>query len=207
MKERLALVYPHETGTMLVEVDYEHEIDEAYDCEYGGEFGRAESFAIVGANYTSGMEVPDDIFDDEDVINDIFDLIEQRENLMNPTEYVTNALKTESMDMAAIAERLSDPMKVRLLHAALGLETEVGEIQDALKKHIFYGKKLDIVNLAEEMGDVFWYLAVLSDVLEAPFEQVMEKNIAKLRARYGDKFTSEKALNRDLETERKILES
>jgi len=31
-------------------------------------------------------------------------------------------------------------------------------------------------------------------------------NISKLKARYGDKFTSERAINRDLEKERKILE-
>ena len=31
-------------------------------------------------------------------------------------------------------------------------------------------------------------------------------NINKLKARYGDKFSSERAINRDLETEREILE-
>jgi hypothetical protein len=37
-------------------------------------------------------------------------------------------------------------------------------------------------------------------------EEVWEKNIEKLRARYGEKFSSERAINRDLETERTILE-
>lgn len=37
-------------------------------------------------------------------------------------------------------------------------------------------------------------------------EVVAETNINKLKARYPEKFTSEKALNRDLDTERKILE-
>lgn len=125
---------------------------------------------------------------------------------MDSKEYVENALKTESCDLGKIGERLSDPLNIRILHALIGLETEVGELQDAMKKHVFYGKPLDTVNLAEEMGDVFWYLAILSDALRAPFEEVMEKNIAKLKARYGDKFTEKAALNRDLTTERKILE-
>ena len=38
------------------------------------------------------------------------------------------------------------------------------------------------------------------------FEEIMEKNIEKLKARYGDKFTEKSALNRDLEQERKTLE-
>lgn len=125
---------------------------------------------------------------------------------MDTKEYVKNALKTESVDFEAITSRLAVHENIRILHAAVGLNTEQGELQDALKKHLFYGKPLDKVNLAEEMGDVFWYLAILADALGVDFETVMNKNIAKLKARYGSKFSEEKALNRDLETERKILE-
>jgi uncharacterized protein YabN with tetrapyrrole methylase and pyrophosphatase domain len=63
------------------------------------------------------------------------------------------------------------------------------------------------VNLAEEMGDLFWYIAVICDALEVSFEDVMERNIAKLKARYGDKFTEHAATNRNLEEERRILET
>lgn len=126
---------------------------------------------------------------------------------MDSKEYVKNALRTESGDMFKIAERLSEPRNIRLLHGAIGLATEAGEIQDALKKHVFYGKPLDLVNIAEEMGDMFWYLAVLSDSIGEPFQKIMETNIAKLKARYGSKFTEEAALNRNLEVERKVLES
>lgn len=125
---------------------------------------------------------------------------------MNPKEYVKNALKTESVNFEAISQRLSSPENIRLLHAVIGLETEVGELQDALKKSIFYGKPLDKVNMAEEMGDLFWYIAILSDALGVSFEEVMAKNIAKLKARYGDKFTETAALERNLAAEREILE-
>jgi len=36
--------------------------------------------------------------------------------------------------------------------------------------------------------------------------EARDRNISKLKARYGEKFTETAALNRDLETERKILE-
>lgn len=125
---------------------------------------------------------------------------------MNTQEYVKLAIKTESTDFDSMNSRLENDGVKRLLHAGIGLSTEAGEFLDALKKHIFYGKELDRVNLAEEMGDLFWYLAIVSDELGVEMSDVMERNIEKLKARYGEKFSEEKAENRDLETERKVLE-
>ncbi len=125
---------------------------------------------------------------------------------MNTQDYVKLAIKTESTDFKSMNTRLENDGVKRLLHAGIGLSTEAGEFLDALKKHIFYGKELDRVNLAEEMGDLFWYLAIVSDELGVEMSDVMERNIEKLKARYGEKFSEEKAENRDLETERKILE-
>lgn len=125
---------------------------------------------------------------------------------MKPQDYIQEAIKTESYDMAGISERLSSKRNIRLLHGAIGMVTEAGELADALKKHIFYGKPLDVVNVREEIQDGLWYIAVICDELGVSFEEMMDRNIAKLRARYGEKFSSEKALNRDLSTEREILE-
>lgn len=126
---------------------------------------------------------------------------------MDTKEYVSNAVKTESRDFEAIGKRLSEVQNQRLLHAGIGLATEAGEFLDALKKHVFYGKDLDTVNLQEEMGDVFWYCALIADELGVDFADVMQTNIDKLKARYGEKFTEDGAINRDLATERGILEN
>ena len=88
----------------------------------------------------------------------------------------------------------------------IGMNTEQAEIQDQIKKHLFYGKPLDKTNLVEEMGDLFWYLGVMSHELGVPFDEIMAKNNAKLRARFGAKFSERAALNRNLEVERKTLE-
>jgi len=120
--------------------------------------------------------------------------------------YIEKAIKTESKDFEKISNRLQDESMIRLLHSGMGLATESAEFLDALKKAIYYGKELDKVNLAEEMGDILWYCAIALDELGVSFEEVMEKNIAKLEARYPEKFTEEKAENRDLEVERGILE-
>ena len=96
---------------------------------------------------------------------------------------------------------------VDLLHAAMGMSTEANEFLDALKKHMFYGAKLDHVNLKEELGDMLWYMAIAMDVLDTDFNKEMERVIKKLRSRYPEKFTEADALDRDLEEERKVLEN
>ena len=125
---------------------------------------------------------------------------------MNSKNYISDAIRTESRDFEAMDKRLGDHGLKRLLHTGIGLSTEAGEFLDALKKHIFYGKELDRVNLREELGDLFWYMAIACDELDIPFESLMERNIEKLKARYGEKFSEKKAENRDLNTEREILE-
>ena len=94
----------------------------------------------------------------------------------------------------------------QLLHAGIGLATEAVEFLDALKKSIFYGKKLDKVNLKEELGDMLWYMALAMKELDTDFNTEMKRNIEKLSARYPKKFSLEKSENRDIKTEREILE-
>lgn len=120
-------------------------------------------------------------------------------------DYVRCVLRTESCDFDSIRERLTDD-KIRLLHAAMGLATESGEFIDMLKKHIFYGKKLDYPNLGEELGDAMWYSGVAIDVLKTTLDEVLTVNIMKLRERYPEKFTEESAINRNIDAERDILE-
>ncbi len=126
---------------------------------------------------------------------------------MNPSEYIDLARVTDHKSYDAVRERLSQEEAARLFHYFVGIGTESGELLDALKKAIIYGKTLDKVNLKEEIGDVLWYVARALDVLNLTFEEVMDVNINKLKARYGEKFTEYAALNRDLEKERKVLET
>jgi NTP pyrophosphatase (non-canonical NTP hydrolase) len=92
------------------------------------------------------------------------------------------------------------------LHMVIGISTEAGELLDAYKKHFAYGKELDKVNVGEEIADMMWYISNLCRMLNIDYEEMLERNINKLKARYPEKFTQENALNRDLDVERKILE-
>jgi len=125
---------------------------------------------------------------------------------MDPKTYVEAALKTENIDYPAIADRLQDVTTIRILHAVMGMVTEAGELMDAVKNCIIYGKPIDTINIKEEGGDSFWYQALLSKAAGYTFESAMEANIAKLSSRYPEKFTETAALNRDLVKERRVLE-
>lgn len=120
--------------------------------------------------------------------------------------YVDNAIRTESNDFPKIMKRLSSTTDLRLLHAGMGLATEAAKFVDALKKYVFYGTEPDTTNLIEEMGDLFWYLAIAADALGVSFETIQQRNIAKFAKRYPDKFTEADAVHRDLPSEREMLE-
>lgn len=128
---------------------------------------------------------------------------------MQNDEYQQQALRTEytpHMIQRGGGGDDDDFRLARILHGMIGAATEVGELQDAVKKHLIYSKPLDMVNVMEECGDLFWYLALTLDAAGFTISECMERNIEKLRARFPDKFTSELANNRDLDAERAALE-
>jgi len=172
---------------------------------------------------------------------------------MNFKEYLEQSEKTISNQFNIDTER-----EQKVLHAIIGMLTEVEEIMDSK----------DIVNLKEEISDIFWYSAIIYREYEIDFtyeyvktekniieflkrnitlldmfkkkifynkeidsvkfvslfketmnyiislcadnnfdiEEIFELNIQKLKKRYGNKFSSESAINRDLEGERKVME-
>ena len=116
-------------------------------------------------------------------------------------EFIRVALRTESLVTRPLAAG-----EMRLLHAGIGLATEAGEFLDALKKSIFYGKTMDLINLREELGDILWYMAIAMDELGTNFFDEQDRVIRKLRVRYPDKFNIVDANLRDLDGERRALE-
>lgn len=125
---------------------------------------------------------------------------------MTNEEYIKKVLTTESCNFDEIRVRINIISILRLLHVGMGLVTEAAEFMDALKKYIYYGKELDIINLKEELGDISWYQGIGIDELGTSLEEIQIVNIAKLQKRYGITFDQAKAISRDLSAERHILE-
>jgi len=86
--------------------------------------------------------------------------------------YVELAIRTESV-ISSI-----NNIDFRLLHASLGICTEVGEL---VHNRVYLGStELQKLNLIEELGDAFWYVAIASDVLNLDLNKIIETNISKV---------------------------
>lgn len=94
----------------------------------------------------------------------------------------------------------------RLFHGVVGVATESTEMVEALEETMKGENPVDWTNVGEENGDIAWYQAILMDELNMDWEDVLVAVIAKLKKRYPNKFTSEDAINRNLDDERAILE-
>jgi len=93
---------------------------------------------------------------------------------MTATDYQNSACKTAIF-----------PKELGVQYLALGLTGEAGEVANKVKKLIRDGgdspdKRKEI---AKELGDVCWYLAVLAQELGSNLGKIMEDNIAKLEDR------------------------
>lgn len=84
-----------------------------------------------------------------------------------------------------------------LINGVMGLCGEAGEAIDIVKKHLAQGHDLDREKLIKELGDVAWYLAETAYALEVPLEEVLQRNIDKLRARYPQGFDTARSVGRE----------
>lgn len=75
----------------------------------------------------------------------------------------------------------------RCLYPALGLANEAGEVLGKLKK-LYRDRGGEVTpafrrQLASELGDVLWYVAVLADAFDLRVSEIAEENLRKLADR------------------------
>ena len=83
-----------------------------------------------------------------------------------------------------------------LLNGRLGLSGEAGELNDLVKKWIFHKKPLDREHMKKEIGDVCWYIADICHSMSFDLGEIFQMNIDKLKARYPEGFSEQRANNR-----------
>jgi len=83
-----------------------------------------------------------------------------------------------------------------LINGVMGLCGESGEAIDIVKKHLHQGHALDKKKLADELGDIAWYLAETAHALGMSLEDILRGNIDKLKKRYPEGFSKEASSNR-----------
>lgn len=84
-----------------------------------------------------------------------------------------------------------------LMEGALGLAGEAGEVTDLIKKILCQGHLLDPALIAEELGDVMWYVALIAETIGETVDGIMLRNVQKLTLRYPDGFDESRSRERD----------
>ena len=107
---------------------------------------------------------------------------------MTGNEYQRLAMTTLNPDLK---------QKDVLINGVMGLCGEAGEAIDIVKKHLHQGHELDREKLIKELGDIAWYLAETAYALDIELDEVLEGNIAKLKARYPEGFDTERSVHRE----------
>ena len=102
-------------------------------------------------------------------------------------EYQQKVLRT-----AAVHKEIRD----RLAVCGLGITGEAGEVADEIKKTLYQSHELNRDRLANEAGDVLWYLAFLASTIGMSFDEIAERNVQKLLKRYPNGFDPELSKNR-----------
>lgn len=100
-------------------------------------------------------------------------------------------------DLNPVSSRVQSQSTGTLLHAVIGISGESGELIDAVKKHVFYGKDLDVNNVKEELGDILFYVGMACNALGISMDDVLDQNVEKLSKRYKEKFTEKEAIERN----------
>jgi NTP pyrophosphatase (non-canonical NTP hydrolase) len=116
----------------------------------------------------------------------------QNFNTRNINDFQNNCLKTWKKFETTVLEG----WEMELLHSALLVADEAGELVSPIKKYIIYNKPLDIDNIKEEIGDLLYALVVLADIMGFSLEEIMAYNAKKLSIRYGDSYSDVKAQQR-----------
>lgn len=109
-------------------------------------------------------------------------------NNINHSEMVKVLIKKGNIILSELTAN-----DVNLLHMAVGISGESGELLDAIKKRAIYRKDLDLENVIEELGDLEFYLEGIRQGLGLTREQCLEANIKKLGKRYEGMRYSDKA--------------
>ncbi len=120
---------------------------------------------------------------------------------MDSKKYIEFTATTDHKSYEDTAGRCGAPEASKLIHYTLGLVTEAAEVADLVKKYIAYNKDFTELKFKDEMADCLWYIARMCAHFDTSFEELMDINEAKLKARFGGKFTEAAAVTRNLHAE------
>lgn len=108
-----------------------------------------------------------------------------------------NIAMNDYQQLAKQTAKKSDTPELTLLNWTLGVAGEAGEFANKVKLWAFHKHGIVSHELAEELGDVLWYVANAADALGFTLNDIAAMNIEKLRQRYPEGFSEERSWSRE----------
>lgn len=99
---------------------------------------------------------------------------------MDYADFVATLKKDDAQLLAEL-----QPGDCDLLHMAIGIAGEAGELLDCIKAAVIYRKPLNLANAIEELGDLEFFMEGLRQRLDVDREETIEGNMTKLSKRYA----------------------
>lgn len=141
------------------------------------------------------------------------DTVNAKEELGDTTWYIPPICKALGITIDEVEDAIGAPDHAALLttiptltDVAMRLCIEAGHVQDAIKRAVYYGTPLNSAALVNRLGKILHLIRHGCYLLGTSHEEVKGINIAKLKARFPQRFTEAEAINRDLQSERVVLE-
>ncbi len=135
------------------------------------------------------------------------DIVNLREEVGDIMWYIAIACKKLDFYDIDFSEKFDIEKYENYTEYAYRLNYQGIELLDSFKKSLFYNKPFDTSVMKDRLLEIYKLGGAFVELLDWNIVKICEINIKKLQARYPEKFTTEKAVNRDLKTERTILES
>lgn len=174
--------------------------EDAYrTCAQLGDLRLDLSHMVLGI--TSEFEEFAKAVDNEDEVN-------IKEELADMFWYVANYCNFRSFDLTEIVGEYTDELSFEQEQWEshfVALDVYVSQLSDQVKKFMAYGKPLDQAIEKRALEGIIYAISLEGYEVDFSFDIDLQKNIDKLKVRYPEKFTNENAMNRDLDTERKVL--
>lgn len=137
------------------------------------------------------------------------DMVNAREEQADQAWYIANYCTKRNLDLQEICEpdenfNIEFPELEDWEREVSMFDVYSSKLADYVKKFIAYGKPIDEVKERKAIKALMVSLTIEDTGFD--FEVDLAKNIAKLEERFPSGYSDEKALNRNLDAERKILE-
>jgi len=134
------------------------------------------------------------------------DEVNQREEMADICWYLANYCTIRGYNFYKLVEKYKYEFELEHWEEenVCTFDVYTSKLADYVKKYIAYGKPIDRELEERALGGIIYSFQF--EDCNFDFDTDLERNINKLKVRFPENFTEDKALSRDLKKEREVLE-